>query len=50
MNLPPLVTDFVKQRIAGKVVQSLAVFAEDAVVQDEGREMRGLSAVKDPLS
>ena len=47
MKLPPLVTDFVKAKNSRDSSAVVACFAEDAVVQDEGREMRGLLAVKE---
>ena len=47
MKLPPLVKDFVKAKNSRDSSAVVACFAEDAVVQDEGREMRGLSAIKE---
>jgi ketosteroid isomerase-like protein len=47
MKLPPLVTEFVKAKNSRDSSAVVACFAEDAVVQDEGREMRGLLAIKE---
>jgi ketosteroid isomerase-like protein len=47
MKLPPLITDFVKAKNSRDSSAVVACFAEDAVVQDEGREMRGLLAIKE---
>jgi ketosteroid isomerase-like protein len=47
MKLPLLVTDFVKAQNSRDSDAVVACFAEDAIVQDEGREMRGLPAIKE---
>ena len=47
MKLPSLITDFVKAENSRDSSAVVACFAEDAVVQDEGREMRGLLAIKE---
>jgi ketosteroid isomerase-like protein len=47
MKLPSLITDFVKAKNSRDSSAVVACFAEDAVVQDEGREMRGLLAIKE---
>jgi len=47
MKLPPLIADFVKAKNSRDRSAVIACFAEDAVVQDEGREMRGLLAIKE---
>jgi ketosteroid isomerase-like protein len=47
MKLPQSVSDFVKAQNSRDSDAVAACFAEDAIVQDEGREMRGLSAIKE---
>src|ERR1700760_4307183 len=47
MQLPALVIDFVRAQNSRDSDAVVACFAEDAVVQDEGREMRGLLAIKE---
>jgi ketosteroid isomerase-like protein len=47
MKLPSLITDFVKAENSRDSSAVVACFAEDAVVQDEGREMRGPLAIKE---
>jgi ketosteroid isomerase-like protein len=47
MKLPPLVTDFVKAKNGRDSNAVVTCFAEDATVQDEGHEMRGLAAIKE---
>jgi ketosteroid isomerase-like protein len=47
MKLPSLITDFVKAENSRDSSAVVACFAEDAVVQDEGCEMRGLLAIKE---
>jgi SnoaL-like domain len=47
MKLPPLAADFVKAKNSRDISAVVACFAEDAMVQDEGHEMRGLPAIKE---
>jgi hypothetical protein len=47
MQLPPLVTDFVKAKNSRDSNAVVACFAQDALVHDEGHEMRGLPAIKE---
>jgi SnoaL-like domain len=46
MQLPPLVTDFVKAKNSRDSNAVVTCFAEDAIVQDEGHEMQGIPAIK----
>jgi ketosteroid isomerase-like protein len=47
MKLPQLVTDFVKAQNSRDSDAVVTCFAEDAIVQDEGHEMRGLPAIQE---
>jgi ketosteroid isomerase-like protein len=47
MKLPPSIADFVKAQNSRDSDAVVACFAEDAIVQDEGHEMSGLSAIKE---
>jgi hypothetical protein len=47
MKLPPLITEFVHASNNRDSNAVTACFAEDAIVHDDGQEMRGLSAIKE---
>lgn len=47
MNLPSLITEFVNASNNRDSNAVIACFAEDAIVHDEGQEMRGLPAIKE---
>lgn len=46
IKLPPVIDDFVKAKNNYDGNECAACFAEDAVVQDEGREVVGKTAIK----
>jgi ketosteroid isomerase-like protein len=45
-TLPPLLADYFAAANAHDVERMSAAFTEDAVVKDEGREHRGLAAIR----
>jgi ketosteroid isomerase-like protein len=47
MKLPSLITEFVNASNNRDSNAVIACFAENAIVHDEGQEMRGLSAIKE---
>jgi hypothetical protein len=47
MKLPSLITEFVNASNNRDSNAVIGCFAEDAIVHDEGQEMRGLSAIKE---
>lgn len=46
MNVPSLVTEYLEAERAGDAKRLSLCFAEDGVVHDEGRELRGREAIQ----
>lgn len=46
MKLPPLIAKFIQAKNAYDSANFVACFAEQAVVHDEGQEIRGAAAIK----
>jgi len=46
IKLPPLMTAFIKAKNSYDITAFVACFADNAVVHDEGQEMRGTDAIR----